>query len=86
LCIVGGEPLLFKNEIYEILHGISNTNIRTVIITNGVLMDKGFIDYISDYNSHIVTSIDTVDREFWKFVRGANSYDVVCKRIVIINE
>ena len=77
LCIVGGEPLLFKNEIYEILHGISNTNIRTVIITNGVLMDKGFIDKISHYNSHIVVSIDTVDREFWKFVRGSNSYDVV---------
>lgn len=77
LCIVGGEPLLFKNEICEILHGISNTDIRTVIITNGVLMDKSFIDKISEYNAHIVVSVDTVDREFWKFVRGSNSYDVV---------
>lgn len=29
LCIVGGEPLLFKSEIYEILQGISDTDIRT---------------------------------------------------------
>ena len=66
LCIVGGEPLLFKNEIYEILEGISEIQIRTVIITNGVPMDKAFINEVSKYNVHIVVSIDTMDREFWK--------------------
>lgn len=79
LCIVGGEPLLFKSEIYEILQGISDTDIRTVIITNGVSMDKNFIDTVSKYNIHIVVSIDTMDKEFWKFVRGTNSHDKVLK-------
>src|SRR5579872_1821547 len=73
LCIVGGEPLLFKEEIYEILEGISETNIRTVIITNGVPMDGEFIRVVSKYNIHIVVSIDTMEGEFWKFVRGTNS-------------
>lgn len=77
LCIVGGEPLLFKNEIYEILQGISSTSVRTVIITNGTPMDKDFIHTVSKYNIHIVVSIDTMDREFWKFVRGTNSYSKV---------
>ena len=77
LCIVGGEPLLFKNEIYEILEGISKTNIRTVIITNGVPMDEEFIRVVSRYNIHIVVSIDTMEVEFWKYVRGANSRDKV---------
>ncbi|MCG8327472.1 MAG: radical SAM protein [Chitinophagales bacterium] len=77
LCIVGGEPLLFKNEVYEILEEISDTEIRTVVITNGVPMDKSFIDTVSKYNIHIVVSIDTMDSEFWKFVRGTNSYDKV---------
>ncbi len=81
LCIVGGEPLLFKTEIYKILQGISNTDIKTVIITNAVLMDKSFIDKILKYNAHIVVSIDTVDKEFWKFVRGSNSYDIVFKNL-----
>ncbi len=74
LCIVGGEPLLFKSEILEILMGIEETGIRTVIITNGVLLDKKFIDYVSNYNIHIVVSIDTIDSVFWKFVRGVNSH------------
>lgn len=77
LCIVGGEPLLFKNEIYEILDGISKTNVRTVIITNGVSMDKKFIQTVSKYNIHIVVSIDTMEKQFWKFVRGTNSHDKV---------
>jgi MoaA/NifB/PqqE/SkfB family radical SAM enzyme len=77
LCIVGGEPLLFKSEIYDILQGIEDTSIRTVIITNGVLLDKVFINTVSKYNIHIVVSIDTIDRDFWKFVRGTNSYDRV---------
>lgn len=77
LCIVGGEPLLFKNEIYEILDGISETNVRTVIITNGVSMDTAFIQTVSNYNIHIVVSIDTMEKEFWKFIRGTNSYDKV---------
>jgi len=79
LCIVGGEPLLFKSEIYEILQGIASTNIRTVIITNGVSMDKDFIHTSAKYNIHIVVSIDTMDKEFWKFVRGTNSHDLVLK-------
>ncbi len=81
LCIVGGEPLLFKEEIYEILSGISKTEIRTIIITNGVPMDMEFIGEVSKYDIHIVVSIDTMDSEFWKFVRGANSYDKVFKNL-----
>jgi MoaA/NifB/PqqE/SkfB family radical SAM enzyme len=77
LCIVGGEPTLFKSEIYEILQLLSDTSIRATIITNGVLADKDFIDKISNFNIHIVFSIDTLDKEFWRFVRGTNSYDVV---------
>lgn len=77
LCIVGGEPLLFKSEIFEILQGNDNTDIRTTIITNGVSLDKKFIRAVSKHNIHIVVSIDTMDREFWKFVRGTNSYNEV---------
>lgn len=77
LCIVGGEPLLFKQEIYEILQGLSDTCIRTVIVTNGVSMDKDFIHTVSKYNIHMVVSIDTMNKEFWKFVRGCNSQEKV---------
>ncbi|NDV65199.1 radical SAM protein [Bacteroides sp. 224] len=80
-CIVGGEPTLFKMEFCDILQGISETSIRTTIVTNGVLADKNFIDKIANYNIHIVFSIDTLDRKFWKFVRGTNSYDIVFQNL-----
>lgn len=79
LCIVGGEPLLFKKEVLEILEGISNSSIRTVLVTNGAPLDKKFVDAVVQYDIHIVVSIDTLDKEFWKFVRGTNSRDKVLK-------
>jgi sulfatase maturation enzyme AslB (radical SAM superfamily) len=77
-CIVGGEPLLFKNEIVEILKGLSvKKKLRTTIITNGVLLSNGFVNKIKDFNIHIVVSIDTVNKEFWKYVRGSDSMNLV---------
>jgi len=79
-CIVGGEPLLFKNEIIEILKGLSiKKNLRTTIITNGVLLLSNLVNQIKNYNIHIVVSIDTLDKEFWKYVRGSNSMDLVLR-------
>ena len=66
-----------KEESFEILQGLIRTGIRTVLITNGVPMDRVFIDKVSQFHIHIVVSIDTIDRVFWQFVRGTNSYERV---------
>jgi sulfatase maturation enzyme AslB (radical SAM superfamily) len=76
-CIVGGEPLLFRDRIISLLNAIKDHPCRTVLITNGVLMDAAFIDRIARLNIHIVVSIDTVDREQWQFVRGRDTMDTV---------
>ena len=73
--IVGGEPLLFKKDILEILTGLNNTKIRTTVITNGYALSNDFVDAVKDFNVHFVFSIDTVDKEFWKFVRGTDSFE-----------
>lgn len=75
--IVGGEPLIYKKEIEKIISKIENKSIRTTIITNGVLMDKDFVKFVSEHNIHVVFSLDTIDKEFWKFVRGSNSMGLV---------
>jgi MoaA/NifB/PqqE/SkfB family radical SAM enzyme len=62
--------------ILEIIKEISS-DIKTTIITNGVLADKEFIDNIKGTNTHIVFSIDTIDRDFWTFVRGQDTYSRV---------
>jgi len=76
-CIVGGEPLLFRDRIISLLTAIKDHPCRTVLITNGVLMDAAFIDRIARLKIHIVVSIDTVDRKHWQFVRGRDTMDIV---------
>jgi sulfatase maturation enzyme AslB (radical SAM superfamily) len=76
-CIVGGEPLLFRDRIISLLTAIKNHPCRTVLITNGVLMDAAFIDRIARLKIHIVVSIDTIDRKQWQFVRGRDTMDTV---------
>ena len=76
-CIVGGEPLLFRDRIISLLTAIKNHPCRTVLITNGVMMDADFIDQIAKLKIHIVVSIDTIDRKHWQFVRGRDTMDTV---------
>jgi radical SAM protein with 4Fe4S-binding SPASM domain len=76
LVFVGGEPLIYKKLINGIISQISPL-IRKTIITNGVLADQDFINSIKETNTHIVFSIDTLDKDFWKFVRGNDSFDRV---------
>ena len=76
LCIVGGEPLIYKKDIEHLIKSILN-NIRVVMITNGVMANCDFLEFIANKNVHIVFSIDTLDRIFWKLVRGKDTYDIV---------
>lgn len=78
--IVGGEPLIYRNEVKEIIESIPN-DIRTTLITNGVLANTDIIDFISKYNVHIIFSIDTIDKNFWKYVRGKDTFDLVMKNL-----
>ncbi len=36
---------------------------------------------IRNKNVHLVFSIDTLDKEFWKFVRGNDTYDIVLSNL-----
>ena len=80
-CIVGGEPLLFRDRIHHILKSISAHPCRTVLITNGIFLDAAFVSQVADLNIHIVVSIDTVDRKQWQFVRGRDTMDLVLKNV-----
>lgn len=73
-CITGGEPLIYREDIKKIIEAVPS---RVVIITNGVLAEKGFIDFIKSRNVHLVFSIDTLDRDEWLFIRGRDSMQIV---------
>jgi sulfatase maturation enzyme AslB (radical SAM superfamily) len=80
-CIVGGEPLIYAEAILSILSATAGLSHRTVIVTNGVLMNPKLINQLARYNIHLVISIDTLDRDFWHYVRGVDSYDQVMENL-----
>jgi MoaA/NifB/PqqE/SkfB family radical SAM enzyme len=75
--IVGGEPLIYRDDILRIINSIDNHKVRVIIITNGVLATEEFIKSIQGKNVHIVFSIDTLDEKEWIFVRGNNTMNTV---------
>nr|WP_321498418.1 radical SAM protein [uncultured Methanolobus sp.] len=85
LCLVGGEPLLHKERILDILKNI-NPTVSTVIVTNGLLLTKEFLEKVAKYNVHFVLSIDTMDKEYWKYVRGSDSYDSVLSNLMVAKD
>jgi len=81
VCLVGGEPLLHKSRIFSILKAIESNGIRINLVTNGTLADTAFLKKIKGKNIHIVFSIDTLDEDFWQFVRGTRSYETVMRNL-----
>lgn len=77
LCIVGGEPLLFRSQVSAIIAGLASTNVRTTILTNGLPCDPSFVATLVGRNVHLVFSIDTLDPIKWAWIRGTASQQKV---------
>lgn len=86
LCIVGGEPLVYRQRVLTILRGIADLPIRTTIVTNGVLCGPEFVNQVRALKTHIVVSIDTLDPVRWRWVRGRDSMDVVLRNFDYIQQ
>ncbi|MBI4816591.1 MAG: radical SAM protein [Deltaproteobacteria bacterium] len=83
-CIVGGEALVYRDRVLAILRGIADVPVRTTVVTNGVPCTSGFVDEVRSLNIHFVFSIDTLDAERWRWVRGTNSMDKVFRNLEYI--
>lgn len=81
VCIVGGEPLVYRDRVLSIIRGLSDLPVRTTIVTNGVPCTPAFVFQLKTLNVHLVFSIDTLDRERWRWVRGTDSMDVVFRNL-----
>ncbi len=81
--ITGGEPLLFKDEILKIAKEARENNIPVVTVTNGVLSDEIFVQKYGEMKHILVFSIDTLNKEKWKILRGTASYNIVMNNLNI---
>jgi len=86
LCVVGGEPLVYRRRVLTILRGIADLSVRTTIVTNGVQCTPEFVDEVRALHIHFVVSIDTLDPARWRWVRGKDSIGVVLRNVDYIQQ
>lgn len=71
--LTGGEPLMRK-DLPEIIHRLTERNIKSYVFTNGTLIDKDFIKKIKDDNVLIRFSVDGIDADTHDYIRGDGNY------------
>jgi MoaA/NifB/PqqE/SkfB family radical SAM enzyme len=84
--LTGGEPLLRK-DIFDIIHALSDFNLNINICTNGISLNKEFVDKIASIKRlRIIVSLDSLNRERYKLLRGVDALNLVLKNIDYLRE
>jgi MoaA/NifB/PqqE/SkfB family radical SAM enzyme len=81
--LTGGEPLLFKDDVLQIAEESKKLNIPMIVITNGKLLDKYFIEKYATMEHFLVISVVAIDKEKWNEFRGSESFDAVIQNIML---
>ncbi|GJL54900.1 MAG: hypothetical protein NPIRA02_20320 [Nitrospirales bacterium] len=76
LLIQGGEPLLRK-DLPKILHDLAEIGFGLTLITNGTKLTSDRISRLADLPLNISVSLDTLDRNLYKQIRGADQLGLV---------
>ncbi len=76
-CVIsGGEPTLMGEGLFEIMDILHSYNVKFIIITNGMLIDKEKINRLKKYKySWFQVSIDGSRPELHDYVRGVESWE-----------
>lgn len=69
----GGECLLYAKRLFKLCEKIKYLypKLELGLITNGILIDKYYLE-IGRYFSKVIISLDSVDSEKYKIIRGVN--------------
>lgn len=78
--IQGGEPLL-RNDLPEILNDLADIGFGLSLITNGTKLTPTLISHLTSIPLNISISLDALDRELYKRIRGADQLRLVLKGI-----
>lgn len=79
--ITGGEPF-YSQSIFPVIGHIYNSNVDFSVFTNATLLNQDRIHLLKKYNPKFVAvSLDGMDKETTKIVRGSDCFDKVSKNI-----
>ncbi|MDD5669003.1 MAG: radical SAM protein [Candidatus Omnitrophica bacterium] len=76
----GGEPTL-RNDLIAIIDIFNENNIKPTVISNGVLFPFELAEAIAHRRCNLSVSLDTLDREKFRKIRGTDDFDSVIRTI-----
>jgi radical SAM protein with 4Fe4S-binding SPASM domain len=83
--IEGGEPLL-SDELFEILGILHENNIKTYLISNGMLFNAEFAKRFAELTINLIISIDGADKNSYEKIRKGASFEKLKESVAIANE
>ena len=83
--VQGGEPLLRK-DLPDILDDLSSLGFTISLITNGTKFTPTFLARIARHPISLSVSLDTLDRQRYRIIRGADQLPLVLKGIELLND
>lgn len=76
----GGEPLVRK-DLFDIIEDMLEIGLRPSLITNGTRLTQERVDRLATLGIDVSVSLDTLDRERYRLIRGADQLPSVLKGI-----
>ena len=87
LNISGGEPLLRRNLLFQIIKEAKKQRVERVrISTNGILLSKEDGEFFKEYDVEVGVSLDGAKAETNDYIRGKGSFDNAINAIMILTE
>ncbi len=83
--VQGGEPLLRK-DLPDILDDLSSLGFTVSLISNGTKLTSGLLTRLARHSISISISLDTLNRERYRTIRGADQLELVLKGIELLDE
>ncbi|HAW07594.1 MAG TPA: hypothetical protein DCW42_00220 [Bacteroidetes bacterium] len=81
ISLAGGEPFV-REDIFSIIRVFNQNEIDVSITTNGLLLTKDKVDNLENLSIKSITiSIDGVNREKYKEIRGVDGFELLNKNI-----
>ena len=83
--VQGGEPLL-RRDLPEILEDLSAIGFHLTLITNGTKITASLVERLGRLPVAISVSLDTLDREKYRRIRGADQLAQVLEGIALLQD
>lgn len=81
----GGEPVL-RRDLPEIIEDLGGIGFFITLITNGTRLTRALLSRMARQRVTISVSLDTLDRERYRQIRGADQLDQVREGIALLRE